>query len=124
MPETNPGQERLAALDLFKAHVPELRGHLQFIDFLIRAVMADMERFVQEADPGTQVFLKQLILMHLDHLESNSVPQSTTTEFVDAVRVWLTGDSQPATPVTSGSSQAPSFQHVAAETPSQSGGRI
>ena len=122
MQEANPGQDRLAALELFKAHVPELRGHLQFIDFLIRAVMADMERFAHETDSGSQVFLKQLILMHLEHLESNSVPDSTTSEFVDAVRVWLTGESTNASQPVHAEHQA--TEGFASDSLNMSGGRI
>jgi hypothetical protein len=116
MQEPRSEDERVAALDLFKAYVPELRGHLQFIDFLIRAVMADMERFALETDGGSRVFLRQLILMHLEHLESNSSRNSTTSEFIDAVRVWLSDDiAQAQQPSTS---QEPN-ESTAAEFPSE-----
>lgn len=124
MQEANPGQDRLAALELFKAHVPELRGHLQFIDFLIRAVMADMERFAHETDSGSQVFLKQLILMHLEHLELNSVPDSTTSEFVDAVRVWLTGEPTHTPKTSPVPAQNQTSEGFASDSVNMSGGRI
>jgi len=45
-----------------------IRGKLQFMDYLVRAALADFERFQAEADAGTQVFLKQLIEMHASNL--------------------------------------------------------
>lgn len=41
-----------------------IRGKLQFMDYLVRAAAADVERFQAEGDSGTQIFLKQLIEMH------------------------------------------------------------
>lgn len=125
MQEPRSEDERVAALDLFKAHVPELRGHLQFIDFLIRAVMADMERFALETDAGSQVFLRQLILMHLEHLEANSSRNSTTSEFIDAVRVWLSDDIPPTQQPSTGQQTS---EVTVAEFPSEpinsAGGRF
>lgn len=45
-----------------------IRGKLQFMDYLIRAAVADVERYQSETDTGTQVFLKQLIEMHASNL--------------------------------------------------------
>lgn len=45
-----------------------IRGKLQFMDYLVRAAVADVERFGAESDPGARVFLKQLIEMHADNL--------------------------------------------------------
>jgi len=85
-------QERLEALELFRSHVPEIRGHLQFLDFLVRSIIADMERFVDETDGGTKAFLHQLIEMHLHHLEVNGGPTAALQESAEAVRLWLSGD--------------------------------
>jgi hypothetical protein len=45
-----------------------IRGKLQFMDYLVRAAMADVDRFQGEADPGTRIFLRQLIEMHASNL--------------------------------------------------------
>ncbi|MFM7128168.1 MAG: hypothetical protein ACKO5E_22540 [bacterium] len=92
MSSNDPRQERIAALELFRSHVPEIRGHLQFLDFLVRSIIADMERYAEETDGGTQVFLAQLIEMHLHHLEANGGPTPALQDFAEAVRVWLSGD--------------------------------
>ncbi len=45
-----------------------IRGKLQFMDYLVRAAVADVERFEGENDPGTRIFLRQLIEMHASNL--------------------------------------------------------
>lgn len=45
-----------------------IRGKLQFMDYLVRAAVADVERFQAEADPGNRIFLRQLIEMHASNL--------------------------------------------------------
>lgn len=45
-----------------------IRGKLQFMDYLVRAAVADVERFQEEADPGTRIFIRQLIEMHASNL--------------------------------------------------------
>ena len=45
-----------------------IRGKLQFMDYLVRAAVADVERFRGEGDAGTQIFLRQLIEMHASNL--------------------------------------------------------
>ena len=45
-----------------------IRGKLQFMDYLVRAAVADVDRFDNEADPGTRIFLRQLIEMHSSNL--------------------------------------------------------
>ncbi len=49
-----------------------IRGKLQFMDYLIRAALADSERFEEETDPGTRIFIRQLIEMHAANLRSES----------------------------------------------------
>ncbi len=55
-----------------RAHLDKLctsiRGKLQFMDYLVRAAVADVDRYQEEADPGTQIFLRQLIEMHTANL--------------------------------------------------------
>jgi hypothetical protein len=46
-----------------------LRGKLQFMDYLVRAAVADADRLDAEPDPGTRLFLQQLITMHAQSLE-------------------------------------------------------
>jgi hypothetical protein len=45
-----------------------IRGKLQFMDYLVRAAVADVDRFEGETDPGTRIFLRQLIEMHATSL--------------------------------------------------------
>lgn len=45
-----------------------IRGKLQFMDYLVRAAVADVDRLQNEADPGTRIFLKQLVEMHAQNL--------------------------------------------------------
>lgn len=45
-----------------------IRGKLQFMDYLVRAAVADVDRFQGESDPGTKIFLRQLIEMHANNL--------------------------------------------------------
>ena len=45
-----------------------IRGKLQFMDYLVRAAVADVDRFHGENDPGTRIFLRQLIEMHASNL--------------------------------------------------------
>ncbi|GAC1316223.1 MAG: hypothetical protein NVSMB14_15630 [Isosphaeraceae bacterium] len=45
-----------------------IRGKLQFMDYLVRAAVSDVERFEAESDAGTQIFLRQLIEMHASNL--------------------------------------------------------
>ena len=45
-----------------------IRGKLQFMDYLVRAAVADVDRFDGEGDPGTRIFLRQLIEMHASNL--------------------------------------------------------
>src|SRR3954454_1989882 len=45
-----------------------IRGKLQFMGYLVRAAVADVDRFDGEADPGTRIFLRQLIEMHSSNL--------------------------------------------------------
>ena len=45
-----------------------IRGKLQFMDYLVRAAVADVDRFHAESDSGTRIFLRQLIEMHTSNL--------------------------------------------------------
>src|SRR5258707_15726637 len=54
------------------AHLEKLctsiRGKLQFMDYLVRAAVADVDRFEEEPDAGTRIFIRQLIEMHASNL--------------------------------------------------------
>ena len=65
-PSTAPPDTREQA-QLAKLCV-SIRGKLQFMDYLVRAAVADVERFQDEADPGTRIFIRQLIEMHASNL--------------------------------------------------------
>lgn len=45
-----------------------IRGKLQFMDYLVRAAIADVHRLRDEDDHGTRIFLRQLIEMHAQNL--------------------------------------------------------
>jgi hypothetical protein len=45
-----------------------IRGKLQFMDYLVRAAVADLDRFHAETDSGTRIFLRQLVEMHASNL--------------------------------------------------------
>lgn len=47
-----------------------IRGKLQFMDYLVRASVADVDRYDGESDAGTRIFLKQLIEMHAANLSA------------------------------------------------------
>src|SRR6516164_2665877 len=49
-----------------------IRGKLQFMDYLVRAAMADANRYQDESDPGTRIFIRQLVEMHAANLRQES----------------------------------------------------
>ena len=49
-----------------------IRGKLQFMDYLVRAALADADRYQAESDPGTRIFIKQLVEMHAANLRLES----------------------------------------------------
>jgi hypothetical protein len=49
-----------------------IRGKLQFMDYLVRAAIADAERYQDENDPGTRIFIRQLVEMHVANLRVES----------------------------------------------------
>jgi hypothetical protein len=62
---TSPGRVEHAQLEKL---CTSIRGKLQFMDYLVRAAVADVDRFQGENDPGTRIFLRQLIEMHASNL--------------------------------------------------------
>ena len=118
--------DRAAALDVLNDHVPEIRGQLQFLDFLVRAVMTDLERYHQETDSGTRVFLKQLILMHLHHINKNGGQSGALAEFTDAVHHWFSSEEadSPEERPDAGNSSVQELLTAAVDTLNWSGGRV
>ena len=49
-----------------------IRGKLQFMDYLVRAALADADRYQAENDPGTRIFIRQLVEMHVANLKLES----------------------------------------------------
>lgn len=87
--------DRAAILEVLKDFVPEIRGQMQFMDFLVRAVMSDLERHQEETDAGTRIFLEQLIRMHMNHLKLNGGENGAIGEFMEAVNQWLNNGTPP-----------------------------
>ena len=71
-----------------------IRGKLQFLDYLLRATLADVDRFREEPDAGTRIFIRQLIEMHASSLATESGNMHLVAEFCEALDSVL--DSQPA----------------------------
>jgi hypothetical protein len=58
-----------------------IRGKLQFMDYLVRAAVADVDRFHEENDAGTRIFIRQLIEMHAANLAVECENMRTVSEF-------------------------------------------
>ena len=76
-----------------------IRGKLQFMDYLVRAAVADVDRFQQEGDAGTRIFIRQLIEMHASNLSLESENMRLCVEFCQALESTL---NSPATSVENG----------------------
>jgi hypothetical protein len=62
-----------------------IRGKLQFMDYLIRAAVADVDRYHDEVDAGTRIFIRQLIEMHASNLSAESESMGAVHEFCAAL---------------------------------------
>ena len=62
-----------------------IRGKLQFMDYLVRAAVADADRFQDETDPGTRIFIKQLVEMHTASLRQESQNMRMIGELCDVL---------------------------------------
>lgn len=67
MSQLSPPSQRTDRAQLDKL-CTSIRGKLQFMDYLVRAAVADVDRFQNEGDAGTRIFLRQLIEMHASNL--------------------------------------------------------
>jgi hypothetical protein len=66
-----------------------IRGKLQFMDYLVRAAVADVERYQEETDAGTRIFIRQLIEMHASNLAAESENMRVVGELCHALEVML-----------------------------------
>jgi len=72
-----------------------IRGKLQFMDYLVRAAVADVGRFQEESDAGTRIFIRQLIEMHASNLALESENMRLVSEFCSALGSVLDSGSEP-----------------------------
>jgi hypothetical protein len=66
-----------------------IRGKLQFMDYLVRAAVADVERYREENDAGTRIFIRQLIEMHASNLAMESENMRAVGELCQALEAML-----------------------------------
>jgi hypothetical protein len=66
-----------------------IRGKLQFMDYLVRAAVADVERFQDETDPGTRIFIRQLVEMHTASLRVESQNMRMIGDLCDVLETMV-----------------------------------
>ena len=66
-----------------------IRGKLQFMDYLVRAAVADVERFQDETDPGTRIFIRQLVEMHTASLRVESQNMRMVGDLCDVLETMV-----------------------------------
>jgi hypothetical protein len=71
-----------------------IRGKLQFMDYLVRAALADAERYHAENDPGTRIFIRQLVEMHVANLRLESQNMRLVDEACAALETSVDGSSE------------------------------
>jgi len=71
-----------------------IRGKLQFMDYLVRAALADTERYQAENDPGTRIFIRQLVQMHAANLRHESQNMRLVAEVCAALETLVDGASE------------------------------
>jgi hypothetical protein len=89
----SPGVSEAASLEKLCVSI---RGKLQFMDYLVRAAVADVDRFHDESDAGTRIFIRQLIEMHASNLSSECENMRLVSEFCDALDANLHAGSDSA----------------------------
>jgi hypothetical protein len=72
-----------------------IRGKLQFMDYLVRAAVADAERFRDETDPGTRIFIRQLVEMHAANLRLESQNMRLMGDLCGALESLVDGTFDP-----------------------------
>ncbi len=88
-PPAVSGSAKLAGLSV------SIRGRLQFLDYLVRAAVADVERFQDETDPGTRIFIKQLVEMHTANLRQESRHMDSIAELCDTLDAMVQSPETP-----------------------------
>ncbi len=71
-----------------------IRGKLQFMDYLVRAAVADVERFQGEPDAGTKIFLRQLIEMHASNLQVECENMRLVSELCHSLEATVHGPAE------------------------------
>ena len=75
-----------------------IRGKLQFMDYLVRAAVADVDRLQAEDQPGTRIFLRQLVEMHSQNLAVEAENMRLLGELCHALEAAVEAeDFEPAT---------------------------
>ena len=73
-----------------------IRGKLQFMDYLVRAASADVQRLQAENDPGTKIFLRQLVEMHTQSLAVECENMRLMGELCHSLEAATVGPTQAA----------------------------
>lgn len=71
-----------------------IRGKFQFMDYLVRAAVADVDRFRDETDAGTRIFIRQLIEMHATNLSSECDNMRLVGEFCNVLESALQAETE------------------------------
>lgn len=69
-----------------------IRGKLQFMDYLVRAAAADVDRYHEEPDAGTRIFIRQMIEMHAANLSVECDNMRLVGEFCAALESSLNAE--------------------------------
>jgi hypothetical protein len=72
-----------------------IRGKLQFMDYLIRAALADAQRYQDETDPGTRIFIRQLVEMHTANLRLECLNMRLTGDLCAALEAMVDAGTDP-----------------------------
>jgi len=75
-----------------------IRGKLQFMDYLVRAALADAQRYQDESDPGTRIFIRQLVEMHAANLRLESQNMRLVGDLCTALERSVDGSSDSHAP--------------------------
>jgi hypothetical protein len=84
MSQLTAAPEMTAQTQLAKLCV-SIRGKLQFMDYLVRAAVADVDRYQEESEPGTRIFIRQLIEMHASNLAVEGENMRLVSELCQAL---------------------------------------
>ena len=82
-------EPRASELQQLERLCVSIRGKLQFMDYLVRAALADVDRHQDESDPGTRIFIRQLIEMHAANLSGESENMRLIGDFRGALESAL-----------------------------------